>query len=145
MGGGVRYPENALSRVQTGQRVTIAVAAYPDESFEGRVARVAGALDPETRSVSVITELENPRRRLKPEMFARVRYEGPVRPVVTVPPGAIVQDEKRTSVFVARTRGEFERRDVTLGPRHKDAVVVTSGLAGGDRVVVDGTLLLMAQ
>ena len=78
-------------------------------------------------------------------MFARVRYAGPARPVVTVPVGAVVQDERRTTVFVERARGQFERRDVSLGPRHGDAVVVASGLAAGDRVVVDGTMLLMGQ
>ena len=138
-------PESALARVQTGQRVTMDVAAYPNEPFEGTVARVAGALDPETRSVSVIAELDNRRRLLKPGMFARVRYAGPAQPVVTVPIGAVVQDERRTTVFVERSRGEFERRDVSLGPRHKDAVVVTSGLSSGDRVVVDGTMLLLGQ
>jgi cobalt-zinc-cadmium efflux system membrane fusion protein len=35
-------PESALARIQVGQRVTIDVAAYPDEPFEGQVARVAG-------------------------------------------------------------------------------------------------------
>ncbi len=138
-------PESALARVQAGQRVAIMLTAYPDESFDGQITRVASALDPETRTARVIAELENPRRRLKPEMFARVRYVGPARPVVTVPAGAIVQDERRTSVFVERTRGEFERRDVSLGPRHGEAIVVTSGLVSGDRVVVDGTMLLMGQ
>ena len=138
-------PESSLARIQTGQRVTIAVAAYPDEPFLGRVARVAGALDAETRSAKVIVELANPGGRLKPEMFARVRYAGPAQSVMTVPIGAIVQDERRTSVFVERTRGEFERRDVSVGPRHEEAIVVTNGLASGDRVVVDGTMLLMAR
>ena len=138
-------PESKLGNVQTGQRVTITISAYPDQSFEGRVARVAGALDPETRTGKVIAELENPRRLLRPEMFARVRYMGPARAVVTVPAGAIVSDERRTSVFIERARGEFERRDVSLGPRHGDTIVVTTGLASGDRVVVDGTMLLMGQ
>jgi multidrug efflux pump subunit AcrA (membrane-fusion protein) len=93
----------------------------------------------------MIAELDNPGRILHPEMFARMRYAGPARPVVTVPVGAVVQDERRTTVFVERSRGQFERRDVSLGPRHADAVVVTSGLADGDRVVVDGTMLLMGQ
>jgi cobalt-zinc-cadmium efflux system membrane fusion protein len=138
-------PEASIARIQPGQSVIIAIAAYPDESFEGRIARVASGIDPETRSVRVIAELDNRRRLLKPEMFARVRYTGPARPVVTVPAGAIVQDERRTSVFVERARGEFERRDVSLGPRRNDAVVVLDGVASGDRVVVDGTMLLMGQ
>lgn len=137
-------PESALARVQIGQPVTVTVAAYPGEPFEGRVARMAGALDPQTRTLSVVVELDNRRRLLKPEMFAQVRYSGSARPVVTVPSGAIVQDEHRTTVFVERTKGEFERREVSLGPRRNDSIVITSGLGRGERVVVDGTMLLMA-
>ena len=39
-------PESALARIQTGQPVTIDLAAYPDERFEGRVTRVAGLSTP---------------------------------------------------------------------------------------------------
>lgn len=138
-------PESGLADVQTNQRVTISLAAYPDQVFEGRVARVAGGLDPETRTAKMIAELDNARCLLKPEMFARVRYSGPARAVVTVPIGAIVHDAQHTSVFVERERGTFERRDVSLGPRHNDAIVVTRGLAAGDRVVTAGTMLLVAQ
>ena len=138
-------PENELGRVETGQPVTITLSAYADQPFQGRVTRVALALDPDTRTGRVIAELDNPRRLLHPEMFARVRYSGPARPVVTVPVGAVIQDERRASVFVERARGEFERREVSLGPRHNGAVVISSGLAAGDRVVVDGTMLLLGQ
>ena len=121
-------PEALIHRVEVGQSVTIAIAAYPDRSFVGRIARVAGALDPATRSLDVIAEVANDQRLLKPEMFARIRYSGPSRPVLTVPAGAIVQDEESTTVFVERTKGEFERRDVSVGPRRNESVVVLSGL-----------------
>jgi cobalt-zinc-cadmium efflux system membrane fusion protein len=138
-------PESGLAGVQINQHVTIVLSAHPGQELEGRVARVAGALDAETRTAKVIVELDNPRRLLKPEMFARMRYTGPAQRVVTVPIGAIVQDERRTTVFVERARGQFERREVSLGPRHDGTVVVTKGLAAEDRVVIDGTMLLMGQ
>ena len=138
-------PESGLARVQSNQRVTIVLSAYPEQAFEGRVTRVAGALDPETRTAKIIAELDNPRGQLKPQMFARVRYAGPARAVVTIPIGAVVHDEQRTTVFVEQVRGQFERRDVALGPRHGSTVVVTKGLTAGDRVVIDGTMLLMSQ
>jgi cobalt-zinc-cadmium efflux system membrane fusion protein len=138
-------PESRLADVQTKQRVVISIAAYPEQVFEGRVERVAGELDPETRTARVIVELDNARRLFKPEMFARVRYSGPVQAVITVPMGAILHDTQHTSVFVERGRGTFERRDVSLGPRHDDVIVVTGGLAAGDRVVTEGTMLLVAQ
>jgi cobalt-zinc-cadmium efflux system membrane fusion protein len=138
-------PESAVARIQLGQPVAVAVAAYPDQQFMGRVTRIADAVDAETRSLRIIAELDNRDRRLKPEMFARVRYSGPARPVVTVPVGAVIQDEGRTSVYVERRRGEFERRDVSTGPRRERLIVVTRGLTSGDRVVIDGTLLLAGQ
>jgi cobalt-zinc-cadmium efflux system membrane fusion protein len=138
-------PERALSRVESGNRVAISLAAYPDRQFEARVARVSATLDAETRTARMIVELPNPQRLFRPEMFARVRYTGAPRPVVTVPIGAVVRHDRRTTVFVERARGTFERREVTLGPRHADTVVVTNGLEDGDRVVVDGTMLLMGQ
>lgn len=138
-------PERAVGRIQAGQPVSVIVAAYPDVPFEGRISRIAGAVEPDTRSIRVMADLENRDGRLKAGMFARVRYTGPARAVVTVPAAAIVQDEGRTSVFVERAPGEFERRDVGVGPRRDADVVITSGLATGDRVVVDGTMLLMGQ
>ena len=138
-------PERTLGQVRTGEPVTITLSAYPGQTFEGKVARLASALDPETRTARLIVELDNPRRLMKPEMFARVRYAGSPRPVVTIPVGAVVQDERRASVFVECGRGQFERRDIALGPRRDSAVLVTSGLAAGDRIVVAGTMLLMGQ
>ena len=138
-------PETGLAQVQTNQRVTIVLSAYPEQEFEGLVTRVAGALDPDTRTAKIIAELSNPRGQFKPQMFARVRYTGPARAVVTVPIGAVIHDERRTTVFVEQARGQFERRDVSLGPRHDTTVVVTKGLSSGDRVVIDGTMLLMGQ
>ena len=138
-------PESVVGHVESGQPVTVTLAAYPERQFEGRVTRISAALDPETRTGRVIAQLDNPQRLLRPEMFARVRYRGPARQVVTVPIGAVVRDRGPTSVFLERERGQFERRDVSLGPRHSDAVVVTTGLSRGDRVVIDGTMLLMGQ
>ena len=137
-------PERPRSRVQVGQRVTIAIAAYPDQSFEGRIARVAGALDPETRSVHVIAELANAAAAQAGDVRARPLLGS--RPSGRHGPGRRRRAGRAAHhVFVERATGEFERRDVSLGPRHSDAVVVMSGLASGDRVVVDGTMLLMGQ
>ena len=78
VGSWLPFPRANSIAVQTDQRVIISLTAYPDQPFEGRVTRVAGALDPETRTGKVIAEFDNPRRLLRPEMFARVRYSGPL-------------------------------------------------------------------
>ena len=57
-----------------GTAAEIEVDAYPGENFNGRVARVAPILDPATRTAQVEIEIPNPGFRLKPGMYARVRF-----------------------------------------------------------------------
>ena len=70
-------PESGLGQVQTGQRGDHHAGGVSGSAVRrARRTRVAGALDPDTRTGKVIAELDNPQRLLRPEMFARVRYTG---------------------------------------------------------------------
>jgi membrane fusion protein, heavy metal efflux system len=135
-------PESAIRLIHVGDRVTITLVAYPDETFSGHVTRIADVLDPQTRTIKVYVTMPNPKNRFRPEMFGSIRHAGPGRLLPVVPVGAVVQQFGRPVVFVARAPGEFERRPVTLGTRVGDGVAVMSGLQSGDRVVVDGAVLL---
>ena len=135
-------PESAIRLIHVGDPVSIALVAYPGETFRGRVARVADVLDPDTRTVKVHVEMDNPDGRLRPEMFGSLRHPGPLRQVPVVPLAALVQDAGRPTVLVERSPGTFERRAVTVGGRNGDAVSVLEGLRPGERVVVDGAYLL---
>ena len=135
-------PESAIRLIRVGERVTITMVAYPGEEYEGRVARIADVLDPQTRTVKVHVEMVNPRGRFRPEMFVTIRHSGESRPTPVLPLGAIVQEYGRPIVFLERAPGRFERREVTLGPRTGDVVPIVSGVQAGERVVVDGGVLL---
>jgi len=135
-------PESAVRLIHVGDAVSIELLAYPGETFSGRVARVADALDPQTRTLKVYVELANPQGRLRPEMFGSVRHAGRLTRMAVLPPGAIVQEYGRSTVFAERSPGHFERRRVTLGPVAGDRVPVLEGVQPGDRVVVDGAVLL---
>jgi len=135
-------PESAIRLVRVGERVTITMVAYPGEEFEGRVARIADVLDPQTRTVKVYVDMANPRGRFRPEMFVTIRHSGGSRPTPVVPVGAVVQEYGRPIVFLERGPGRFERREVVLGPRAGDLMPVVSGVQAGERIVVDGGVLL---
>jgi cobalt-zinc-cadmium efflux system membrane fusion protein len=135
-------PESSVRFIHLGDPVAIGLLAYPGESFSGRVARIADTLDPQTRTLKVYVELPNPEGRLRPEMFATLHHsEGP-RTVPVVPAGAIVQEYGRSTVFLERAPGQYERREVTVGSPAGDRLPVLAGLREGDRVVVDGAMLL---
>jgi membrane fusion protein, heavy metal efflux system len=135
-------PESAIRFIHVGERVTITMVAYPAEELEGRVARIADVLDPQTRTVKVYVDMANPGGRFRPEMFATIRHAGASRPTPVLPVAAIVQEYGHPVVFLERTPGHFERREVVLGPRVGAFMPVVSGVRVGERVVVDGGVLL---
>ena len=137
-----QVPETYIRFVQVGERVQIALVAYPGEMFEGRVSRIADTVDPQTRTVKVQAELDNRDGRLRPEMYGSIHHIEATKPTPVVPNGAVIQSGDRTLVFVETSPGRFEPRQVTVGARAGDAIRVERGLSPGDRVVVDGAMLL---
>jgi cobalt-zinc-cadmium efflux system membrane fusion protein len=135
-------PESAIRLIRVGEHVTITLVAYPGETFSGRVARIADVLDRETRTIKVYADLPNPQGRFRPEMFGNIRHAGGVRAVPVIPVSAVVQEYGKSVVFLERTPGEYERREVAIGPRSSDVVPVLTGLKPGDRIIVDGAILL---
>jgi membrane fusion protein, heavy metal efflux system len=138
-------PETGIRFVHVGNRVEIELVAYPGETFSGRVARMSDVLDPQTRTVKVYVELANQDGRFRPEMFGTIRHSGAMRTLPVVPLTAVVQDYGQTVVFVERAPGTFERRQLTLGPRTGETAPVLNGVQSGERVVVDGAVLLKGQ
>jgi cobalt-zinc-cadmium efflux system membrane fusion protein len=138
-------PEPFLRQIHVGDTVAISLVSLPDEHFVGTVARIGDVIDPQTRTLKVHVELPNARGRLRPEMFGSIRYAGPQHTMPVVPEAAIVQEYGRSIVFLERGPGQFERRDVATGVRVGALVSIPTGLQVGDRVVVDGAILLKGQ
>jgi Cu(I)/Ag(I) efflux system membrane fusion protein len=70
--------EDQISRVYVGQKVHASVNAIPGKTFEGIVAFIDPALNPETRTVAVRYDLSNTFGDLKPGMYATVTVKTPV-------------------------------------------------------------------
>jgi RND family efflux transporter MFP subunit len=135
-------PENSVRLIKPGEPVDITLDAYPSETFRGRVARLSDTLDPKTRTIKAMIELDNSHGRLRPEMFARIRLSEAVRNMPVVPVGAIIQGDGRNIVYVELSKGRFQERQVEIGKRVGGVVAVLSGVSQGERVVVDGVMLL---
>ena len=87
--------------------------------------------------------LPNPDRLLKAEMYVDVEVADPAQPpALEVPSAAVVSSGKRSYVFVEEGRGRFQRRPVEPGPERAGRTLILAGLNAGQRVVVDGSLLL---
>jgi membrane fusion protein, heavy metal efflux system len=137
--------EKDVARVPVGAATEVTVNAYPGEIRRGRVTAISSTVDTATRALKIRVELDNPGLRLKPDMFALIRVVRAVRVAVLVPAAAVVREGTSAFLFVQTAPGHFQRRTVSLGGEAEgNQVEVTSGLAVGDRVVVEGAELLRA-
>jgi membrane fusion protein, heavy metal efflux system len=135
-------PEDRIRFIHRGEQVEISLNAYPGETFRGQVTRISDTVDPQTRTIKVRAELQNPSGRLRPEMFGEIKHKQGFREAPVVPAGAIVQGDQRSIVYRENSPGVFEPVEVAFGKREGDRVPILSGIKPGDRIVTDGAMLL---
>ncbi|MGD9905380.1 MAG: efflux RND transporter periplasmic adaptor subunit, partial [Vicinamibacterales bacterium] len=135
----VPVPEAYAAAGTTGGTVPFAVAGFPERTFTGTVARLAGAVDVATRTMPVELDVANADGALTPGSFCQVRW--PVRrpaPSLFVPSGSVASTTDRT--FVIRIRdGKAEWVTVRTGMSDGPLVEVFGELAAGDEVAARGT------
>lgn len=134
----VPVPETYVGAITKGTKVAFRVSAFPDQTFQGVIARPAYSLDMKTRSMLVELDADNPKQVLAPGMFAEVQW--PVSRAQTslfVPRTAVVRTSERQ--FVVRIReGVAEWVDVRRGELNGEVIEVFGDLRAGDDVVRRG-------
>lgn len=125
--------ERDLPRLAPGQPARVRVTGVA-EPFTGRVRLIGAVIDPQSRLGSVRIDLE-PHRDLRPGAFARGEVDAGSRLAPLLPQTAVLNDADGPFVFVVGAGDKVERRAVTLGGAREQGVVVSGGLAAGERVV----------
>jgi len=134
-------PDLYVSEVRAGQSMLATSTAYPARRFEGRVVSVDSRIEPSTRSVTVRGLVPNADAALKPGMFLTVTLAKEQRAALVVPEQALVPEQAKQYVYVL-AGDRVAKREVRIGRRDPGRVEVVSGVAEGDRVVIEGTLKL---
>jgi cobalt-zinc-cadmium efflux system membrane fusion protein len=135
-------PEKDLAAVSRNQDAQVRLLAYPERPLHGKVLFVGDVIEPDSRRDKIRIAFANADYALKPNMFATVTLAGPAQSRVTLPSSALLMNNDRTSVFVATAPWTFERRIVEPQLEEGPTVVIGSGLAAGEQVVVKGGILL---
>ncbi|MCG8546644.1 MAG: efflux RND transporter periplasmic adaptor subunit [Alphaproteobacteria bacterium] len=147
-------PEQELKKLKVGQAVTIAVDAFPGQSFDGAVTSMDAQINKDTRNIRVRATLANADKVLVPGMFANVRVLLPPQDnVVTVPATAITYSLDGQSVYVVTQATDKKNKDgtpalvahrhtVKVGDRRDGSVAIVEGLKVGQRVVTSGQIKL---
>lgn len=140
--------EADLPYVGAGAAVRLTIDAMPGRQVEGRVAQLDPQMGSATRMVRARVAVPNPGGDLRPGLFVRAAIELPADRLASellVPAAAVQPLGNEDVVFVERSPGSYEVRDVDVGRRTTDIVTIAGGLSRGENIVVEGAFLLRAE
>jgi Cu(I)/Ag(I) efflux system membrane fusion protein len=138
--------EEQLPQIRRGQEVEITAESLPNRTLHGHVDFIEPAANPQTRTVPVHVHIANPAMRLLPGMFVSATFVSrAAEPSIVVPRSAVLDTGTRKIVYLARSNGVFEAREVQVGAATEDLFPVLHGLTLGDKVVLSGNFLIDSQ
>jgi membrane fusion protein, heavy metal efflux system len=137
--------ESDSPEFKVGQEVTVTVIAYPGRVFSGKITRIGATVDPNSRRVTLRSEIKDPKHELVSGMFANfvIRTADPVRAPAVPLSGVVREGDGTMSVWVLTSdRHHFARRTVKVGLQHDGYDQILNGVRVGESVAVDGAILL---
>lgn len=141
----VDVPEKDVSFFKPGDRVTVSYAAIDGvdgPKITGEILHLAYQADAATRTYQAKIAIDNRDGRLRPGMIVRVAFtRRTLKQVVTAPLYAVLDRDGVKSVYV-EDDGTARQRRVETGLVVGDRVVIVSGLAAGERLIIKGQQLL---
>lgn len=138
--------EEHLRYAQKIRKAQITFMPFPDEIFEGELIHIGDVVNPETRTISLMFEVENPHRLLKLGMQADVAIPiGEKIQAVMVPASSVLDEGGKKLIFVKIAPDKFVRRNVTFFSREGNQIALSEGVKPGDEVVTTGTQELLAE
>jgi HlyD family secretion protein len=143
----VQVLEGEVRLLSEGSMASISFAAFPGETFTGRIETINPLVERETRTARVTVTIPNPDGRILPGMYAQVSLEARKFPDrILVPRSAVLERDRRTMLFVFEGEGDVglaKWRYVTTGFANDSVVEIiphedTQMVEPGERVLSDG-------
>jgi len=141
-----QVPESQIYLIPTGATIAVHAAAWPGESFRGRVQALLPQVDASTRTFTVRAVLDNPEGKLSPGMFVSLDLSPQSgEPQLVVPSEAVIVTGQRSVVILAREAGAFAVAEVVAGPQVGDKTIILKGLSEGQSIVLSGQFLIDSE
>ncbi len=131
----VYVPQPYAPDIKAGQKADVSVRELPGRTFEGTVARTAGAIDPTSRTLLTEVQVPNPDGLLLSGSYATVRFKlARPQPPLVVPQTALLIDSKGVRVLLVDADATLRYRPIQIGRDYGNEVEVLSGLDVSDVV-----------
>jgi multidrug efflux pump subunit AcrA (membrane-fusion protein) len=132
----VDVPESDAVMVEAGAAASVRVASLGSVPFDGQVARTTWSLHQATRTMRVEIDVPNPKRQLRPGMFAHAKIKVAERSeTLVLPKTAILPGPGKPACWVIGPSGTLARRELQLGLEASGEVEVIGGLNPDEDVI----------
>lgn len=131
-------PEHQIDLIEKGQEVDIEIPAIYEKPIKGKLIFVGDVVNPETRTVTVRSEILNNKQDIKPDMLVSMLVLSKPTKKLSVPAQAIVRENDKNYVFVQIAPNKYRLREVTTDEEYQGNVAVISGLSAGETIIVEG-------
>lgn len=137
--------ESDMAGIRLGQTALVSPAYAPGRKFRARVTYILPQVDPQTRTLKVRLEADNPDLSLRPDLFLNVEFPLARPARLSVPEDAVIDTGTAQLVYLDLGEGRFEPRRVEAGERYDGRVEILSGLQPGQRIVTGGAFLVDSE
>ncbi len=141
----VRVPQTHAPRMRAGVVAELTIPEIPGRTFTARVARTAGALSPDSRTLLTELEVDNERGEILAGSYAQVRFtDDKPDAVLTLPANTLLFHAEGTLIGVVRADNTVELRKVQLGRDFGPVIEILAGIARNERVILNPADSLVA-
>jgi len=137
--------QNDAGKIKPGNPAEVTVDTYPGKVFTGRVDYILPQMDMATRTVPVRLVFSNSGLKLRPGMYVNVHVKLPLGRQSVAPATAIFHSGTRNVIFAYEGEGNIQPREVELGARVGDDVVITKGIRSGDQIITSANFLIDSE
>jgi len=132
------YPMERLDSLVVGQDAEIELDAFSQETFTGKVIRIAPIVSTKTRVVPIMLEVPNPDNRIKAGISGFARVKCSKAGATAIPSVAVIKKQRKAMVFCVE-EGRAKIREIQTGETiGTGEIQVLKGLNVGDEVVIYG-------
>lgn len=133
----VYLPQDRTSQVKVGDEVSVYQTNAPEKIIKGRIARTAGAIDINTRTLQVDIEIPNENNALLPGAYVEVAMQIALGNSLIVPTNTLIFGAGGPFIAVVDKDNRAEKKKVTLGVDFGNQVEIRSGIAADDQLILN--------
>ena len=139
------FYEYEARAIKLGQEASVSLPYDPNVKIKGKVSYIYPYMNPQSRTLKVRFDFNNPDMVLKPSMFVDVTLQVNLGEGVVVPDSAVMDTGLRQIVFVKEEDGQLKPREVKVGIRNSGKAQILSGVRSGEKVVIKANFLIDSE